>query len=136
MQARRYRQAGNAADASEVRRTVDAARSRPIGLRVTVVLAQPPAGAVALVLRRRLVDPFDVIGLGPDATADMLIGNLPASGSRAPRSARRQPSARAERLAARVPLIGTNGGGTVFLQLHSPITGAGRFIPVIGRPIL
>ena len=53
-------------------KSVDAARSRPIGLRVTVVVAQPPAGAVALVLRRRLVDPFDVIVLGPDPTAEML----------------------------------------------------------------
>ena len=53
-------------------KSVDSARSRPIGLRVTITLGHPPAGAVALVLRRRLVDPFDVIVLGPDATAEIL----------------------------------------------------------------
>ena len=53
-------------------RSVDSARSRLGGLRVTVAVGQIPAGAIALVLRRRLVDPFDVIVLGPNPSAETL----------------------------------------------------------------
>lgn len=67
-----YRVRGARIREEQRQKSVDAARSRPMGMHVTVTIGQPPAGAVALVLRRRLVDPFDVIVLGPDPTVEML----------------------------------------------------------------
>ena len=41
-------------------------------MRVTLVVAELPPGAIALVLRRRLVAPFNVIVLGPNPSAQTL----------------------------------------------------------------
>jgi len=56
----------------ELRREASIAAARNFSAAVVLVFGNPPNGTVAVVLRRRLEAPGNVIVLGPNATAEML----------------------------------------------------------------